>query len=380
MKGTAKRNGEIDILRFVFSLVILLFHYKEWLVPTVFKHGNIGVEFFFVVSGFLMAKHVEKSRERGPLPTTLSGITGTTWNYIYGKTKTFFRYYISAILVKVTVYDLVVKKIGIRQLFVELARSIPVFSLTFMGISYNASSFQVPNTWYLSAMLISILILFPILLRSYDGSTKIAFPLLALFILGYITNNYGSFGDIDLWIGFCYKSVFRAIGEMALGASLCPLSAFIGKQYCRKQAEFKRGFRIANDLILTICKYACFLIVIVYAYRNYFDEEFAVHALLLCACGVVLSFSDVGYSIPGNAVSAFLGKISLPIFIYHNMIRAILNKTIGERALSLSRYVLLVACVVCCSVALMYLTDWALALIKRITKKAKNCGETVPDS
>ena len=63
-----KRNGTIDILRFLFCIGILLFHIEKYIFeePSLkngihfdfFPHGSIGVEFFFLVTGWLMAKSI----------------------------------------------------------------------------------------------------------------------------------------------------------------------------------------------------------------------------------------------------------------------------------------------------------------------------------
>lgn len=55
-----QRNGKIEFLRFVFSMVVVLFHlnyvyFKDKLLLTdsisFFAYGYIGVEFFFLVTG-----------------------------------------------------------------------------------------------------------------------------------------------------------------------------------------------------------------------------------------------------------------------------------------------------------------------------------------
>ena len=54
-----KHNGIISFWKFVFCMVIIIFHAGEYFIgkqDILFKYGSIAVEFFFVVSGFLMCK------------------------------------------------------------------------------------------------------------------------------------------------------------------------------------------------------------------------------------------------------------------------------------------------------------------------------------
>ena len=68
MEGKIKRNGTIELWRFIFSLLIVMFHSNY--IPSYFsgdynwiKSQSIGVEFFFIVSGFLMAKSAQKYQD-----------------------------------------------------------------------------------------------------------------------------------------------------------------------------------------------------------------------------------------------------------------------------------------------------------------------------
>ena len=66
-----QKNGSVEFLRFLFTSIIIFFHINLDLwdqkkviavigdAPvTFFNHGNIGVEFFFLVTGWLMAKTI----------------------------------------------------------------------------------------------------------------------------------------------------------------------------------------------------------------------------------------------------------------------------------------------------------------------------------
>lgn len=65
MMTKKKRNGKIDFLKFIMSLIVITYHFgnavnyeNEW-----FCKGYIAVEFFFIVSGFLFAKSLAKYEE-----------------------------------------------------------------------------------------------------------------------------------------------------------------------------------------------------------------------------------------------------------------------------------------------------------------------------
>ena len=56
----SERNGTIDFFKFIFFVMIMIYHGRilepdrdNW----IFCDGFIGVEFFFMVSGYMMAKH-----------------------------------------------------------------------------------------------------------------------------------------------------------------------------------------------------------------------------------------------------------------------------------------------------------------------------------
>lgn len=74
------RNGNIDLMRFVFCLIIILYHINNrldlnppfGLSEKYFSfcgEGRIGVEFFFVVSGYLLAVTAKKNYSTTALPT-----------------------------------------------------------------------------------------------------------------------------------------------------------------------------------------------------------------------------------------------------------------------------------------------------------------------
>ena len=71
--------------------------------------------------------------------------------------------------------------------------------------------------WYLSSMLISMAILYPLIRKYPDNMTKIILPVAVILMLGYLYQNYGTLRSPTQWIGFTYKGNIRAISEISMG-------------------------------------------------------------------------------------------------------------------------------------------------------------------
>ena len=357
-----KRNGEIDVLRFLFSLCILFYHFqKKKVLPfmDLFPDGNIGVEFFFIVSGYLMARHAEHRSKSG-------GIADETALYIKQRYRSFFRYYIVAFLLHGFIRYIMIRKVDIIWLIPNLLKTVPTVLLAFVTLNPSSAALTVPATWFLSALLIASFILYPVLLRNVYLAEVIILPLLSLFTLSYLYNTCHTVIGVTKWMGFASFGALRAVGEMALGACLCvPTDVLSRNDWSEKPV---------GKLLVTAFKVFCYLVVLAYAHGKIgiikLGSDFSLHALLFCAIGVMLSFSSIGYSIPDSSLTRYLGKISLPLFIFHYAIIATWIDYLGTGAVSL-KYAAFMACVtLVASVFLMYLTEWITSSFTRRRNKA----------
>ena len=362
MKKT--RNGEIDFLRFIFMLIIVLLHLTEGICP----QGNISVEFFFTLSGFLMARHAERIAESGSMTT--DKIADETWVFLKGKVSSFYRYYFFS-FVLVVLYNLILLHKGLMTIIKNLFSSIPTLSLTFFALNYDTVSFYVGATWYLSAMLIAMLILYPILLRNYRFAVKIVFPLIAIFLLGYEQAVNGTIYYWKEWAGLTRFGILRAISDISFGGALYYLSTLITQD----RSLLINSGRPFIKCFLTAAKLACYLVAVVFAHKKFFGmelgREFQIHCLILLGAGIVLSFCNTGYCIPDCKLTRYLGKISLPIFVFHRPVKNILAKLLKLGSLSTTESLLMVAACVVISVLLMYLTDFLAGLLKKAVNSLK---------
>ncbi|MFZ2924574.1 MAG: hypothetical protein WA039_05640, partial [Gemmiger qucibialis] len=71
------RNGNIELLRFVFCVGVVLFH--AWYV----RRGYIGVEFFFIVTGYFLAEKICRLNARETTcPSLENAMKEATWDVL----------------------------------------------------------------------------------------------------------------------------------------------------------------------------------------------------------------------------------------------------------------------------------------------------------
>ena len=137
-----------------------------------------------------------------------------------------------------------------------------------------------PAAWYISAMLLAMLVLVPLFLKNRDIFVNVWAPVLAIATLGWLSKNVGDLRGPTDWLGFCYKGWLRAVGELCIGVILWGI--------CQKMKEVRYS-RLAKWLF-TFLELFCYLGVIAWSYSHKGSQmDFVM--LLLFAAGVVVTFS-----------------------------------------------------------------------------------------
>ncbi len=305
------KNGKIELLRFIFCVYVLMFHIQKYLVGepsldridfAMFPHGAMGVEFFFLVSGFLMAKSIYKARKLNPgkenrfSPTEALG-------FMKRKYLSVFPQHIVAFVLTFIIY-VACKEFSLLEIAIKAVESIPAMFLVQMsGINYTS-----PNhiEWYISCMLIAMAIVYPVCRKYYYSFTRFFVPLGSLLVIGYLIYTTKALTGVMTWVGICYKSLLRAIVEISLGTTAFELSRYLSKK------EFSKKKKV----ILTVAEALCFAITTLYVLIT-FSKKYEVYILVLLFFLVVIAFSGVTYGSGffNNRFFAFLGKISLPIYL-----------------------------------------------------------------
>ncbi len=311
VKSKPIKNGKIELLRFIFCVFVLMFHIQKYLVGepslnrigfAMFPHGAMGVEFFFLVSGFLMAKSIYKVRKLNPEKENRFSPTEALV-FMKRKYLSVFPQHIVAFILTFIIY-VACKEFSFLEIAIKAVESIPAMFLVQMsGINYTN-----PNhiEWYISCMLIAMVVIYPFLRKYYYSFTRYFAPIVSLIVIGYLIYTTKALTGVMTWVGIGYKSLLRAIVEISLGTTAFELSRYISeKEFTKKQIVF-----------LTMAEATCFIVTTLYVLTT-FSKKYEVYILVLLFFLVAIAFSGVTYGSDffNNRFFVFLGKISLPIYL-----------------------------------------------------------------
>lgn len=290
-------------MRFVYSILIVIYHgriLEENPEKWTFCSGFIGVEFFFVVSGYFMASYASKKCLRNDL-----NLGQETLIFIKQKYKSLLpELYISWIFSFALIHSY--SNSSLHQIISDFVNSIWEILL----ISHSGMRAYVVNSplWYLSAMLICMTIIYPLMVRYKDTFFCIISPVSSLVLFGYLFQNIGRLDNASDWNGLFFIGTIRGAAEILLGSIIYKISAETRK----KKVSFFGKF------IFTAAEWSINILVVFYAWlaRSSIYDFFI---LLLISVSVLISASEISFSnkLFNNRFTFFLGQYSFSLFLIH---------------------------------------------------------------
>ena len=301
MKVVHKRNYVLDALRFLFSIMILI-HHSYLITDGKFRYapsGYIGVEFFFIVTGYYMMVYIE--RRRRERETEVLDIGTETRNFVMKKIAKIWPYLLVSDVVSIIVCFIVLKE-GILHGIVYAYSELLVLQMAGFWGNYPTGT-----AWYLSALVLALLFLYPLAVKFRSMFLNVIAPLMAVLILGHLTLTYGSVGnDPGLWDGYFGKGLVRAVAEISLGAVCFGVSSYISRWKST----------IVSKVLFGIAEVFCYAGVAYIAYK-YQPGKNDVLAILLLFVGIAITTSrqSIWYEYCNFKIFGVLGKFSMVVFL-----------------------------------------------------------------
>ena len=290
----------IDMLKFIFSIAIVLFHFGRHCGFNILQGGYIFVEGFFIITGYFMMNSVNKSQEKSIGKDTLS--------FIKHKYLSFAPTLIASVLVAQAV-TIVILRLSVPTIALNLLNSVaeivPLQSLGIYGSAYTAVA------WYLSAMMIALFILYPPARILGNSFTRVVCPVAVALIYGVICTKVGYINVISEHILTVpiQAGVFRAIAGICVGSMLYD---------CVKATEKNKVSRLGETCFLG-AELACLGFIFAVAQfqpKTYYDfYTIPAFFVLLYSCfgrkSVITRRFSFGFT-------KHFGTASLIIYLNHN--------------------------------------------------------------
>lgn len=351
-----KHNGIISFWKFCFCMMIVFFHgriFAQEGQTAILPRGSIGVEFFFIVSGFLLAKSAFKKNMQST--ETHECLGKETFHFIVKKYMTFLPYVLFAGIISLIIQN-IWKHIGLTKSFISIW---DMLILRMTGIKCNV---VVGPAWYLSAMLLSMMVLYPLLKKYKQNFIYLAAPLIVLLGFGWLSHTYSNLREPELWTGLVYKGLIRGFVELTLGCIL----------YLICQKLKKVNFTKLGSILITIVEISGFVFAFVVSqFVSSTKLDFIVVAFL--SISILLAFTEktLELNLCNNKLFFWLEKFSLPLYLCNTVARDFIDYSGWFNSMSYyPKLAIFLVITFALSIICMYVISWIQR--KHLIKYFKN--------
>lgn len=295
-----QKNMPIEAMRFIFICMICSSHCPA--VSTFLPHGNIGVEFFFILSGFFIYYSYIHHPDTGVFAFSWKKVKRFFWPLVISN--------IALMLLdrKQYIYPHELSPDGILTQYFS---QIPDFMFAQGFYLHSHPGMINAPVWFIMVLIIGGGILYALLRYYKSKATSLFVPIIVVIGTTYLL----SFGDAGLkarpgGIPGLDCNIIRGISEMGLGVLL---ACFY---------EQKKGGILAHSRIMSFCGIIAFIGMLLIALANNDYDWLSLFlipfVLLSCVDGKSV-FSKLFFS----RIWGWLGGISLYMFFVQMLVSAI---------------------------------------------------------
>ena len=309
------KNKALEFWRFIFAIVICLYHYRAQISKTFLPSGYLAVEFFFIISGYLLAKSVLSSIQS--MDTNHSSPEIDTLRFFWKKIKRLWPHYTLSLCISIMISVLFLK----RYSFIHVLRfGVPEFFMLQMSGLSNVDFTGNAADWYVSSLILASFICYYLCRKNFKLFCYIASPVIALSCYTYLYHTFGHLGSVRSYRLNMYSGTIRAFAGICLGCMCFALVKFINKNFkITKKGAF----------IFSIVDLFC-IALIIFRFSDEWktSKDFLMLPIFLLL--IINIFIDGRGSIVQKILDApysmKLGKISYAIFLNHTIIRDVFKR------------------------------------------------------
>lgn len=298
------KNSFIEILRFVFCMVIFMHHsgfFSDGSEYPFMKAGFYAVEFFFILTGALSMPFVYRTTKNDEIMKASTG-------YTINKLKRIFPYALCGIVLSYIWYFIQADTtLSIKdRIFGRWNIIYEILFLPMTGVmNVDLNSYLNSPLWYLSVILIVLPLILYIAIRFNDVYCNYLCIFIPLMMHGYLINKYDGIGSWGQYSGIVFTGVIRGAADLMIGSLVFILS----KKIVTKSTISK--------VIYTFVEAICYIFAL-YTFNTSVDGYTYEFAILIMALGMSISLSGQTYtSLVKGRIFNILGTLSLPIYCIH---------------------------------------------------------------
>lgn len=285
------KNYQIEFWRYFFTCVICMLHFEAAYFTDgsqpVFKCGYLGVEFFFILSGFFLMKHLDK-KEENAIGYTIGRIQRLYPNLVLSWI---------FLICNIAYFN--------HYSFTDILREIKLHVWEYLLMNITGITWDILNgpTWYLSALIIAGYFVYWVAKWNRKAFLECIAPLIIILVyFWYIPMGEGL--DYHLHIGrIFYAGIERAFGGLCIGCITYKLSNYL----------ISKNLRGGIFTLIECAVIVAILDVVFYGEKN--SGNFLV--LLAFPILIVIEYNGLSYlsKLLNRKIFGFLGKSCMSIYV-----------------------------------------------------------------
>ena len=314
------RNSAVDAVKGLMILMIVLHHLL--LIPSL-HHGYLAVDMFFMIAGYYLANHF---KAKG----------GTAFQYTARRFKqVYLPYLLALILATILDYKRLISFQGFEGFFETYTPYVAFLTLTEEMGFLSHWPIVLFGGWFLSALIISGFLLYGLLEYDERMTVKAILPFSVilgftyLFSLGSSAENFSVTGAISV-------PLLRGFIEIGAGVLLFYILT-------ENQEELNKSKTLITVLA---CLALAIFLAMVFVQQSF--DSYIVILFPLILTGILLPESPIKrlYDRCPTKILAWLGALSLEIYVIHQPAIHIVHSSFKFLGLSVSPAVKILSCLV----------------------------------